>query len=304
MELSKLNLNLLRALHALLSSRHVTVAGKQIGLSQSAMSISLKQLRELFNDDLLVRGLGRSMQLTPLGKSLVAPVAEAMKLIDDIFVGRKPFIPESDTRTFHVGMTDMPSFILMPRLIKRLRVDAPNIKIIVHHPKYFQTTEIFESGELDLIIGVFENAPDTLKVQTLFVDEGVIVARKDHPGVKDGEIEMAEFLKYPLIQMTHPGAPYGNYIDKNLIRMGYDARVSVSVPHGLIPMISLPGTDYMTLTIRHMAEALTDQLDLAMLEPPFEVGPYVCRQYWHQQDNNDPAHQWLRRLFKEIADSI
>jgi len=109
-------------------------------------------------------------------------------------------------------------------------------------------------------------------------------------------------MKYPLIQMTHPGAPYGNYVDRNLIRMGYDARVSVSVPHALIPLISLPDTDFLTLTIRHIYENLGKQFDLKSANAPFEIGPYVCRQYWHQQDTNDPAHQWLRRVFKQVAD--
>lgn len=304
MELTKLNLNLLRALDALLTTRHVTVAGKQIGLSQSAMSIALKQLRELFRDDLLVRGLGRSMQLTPLAKSLVTPVNDTMKSINEIFIGHKPFVPETDVRTFHVGMTDMPSFLLIPRLIQRLHDEAPHIKIQVHHPKYLHTSEIFETGELDLIIGVFDSAPDTLKVQTLFIDEGVCVARKGHPGFKGGNLSMSDFLKYPSIMMTHPGAPHGNFVDRNLVRMGYDEHVSVCVPHGLIPLISLPNTDYITLTIRRLAYSFAPTYDLVMAEPPFELPSYVCKQFWHQQDTNDPAHQWLRRIFKEVAEEL
>lgn len=304
MEFSKLNLNLLRALNALLKTKHVTYAGKMIGLSQSAMSISLKQLRNIYNDEILVRGIGHSMQLTSLGKSLVGPVDEAMRLIDDIFQGEKPFIPEKDSRTFHICMTDLPSYILLPTLIKRLQEEAPHIKIIIHHPQYFKTLDIFEPGDIDLLVGLFEGVPENLKTQNLFSDEGVIALRKDHPAIKNGKLEMEDFLNYPLIQFVNPGTAYLNFMDKNLARTGYDERVAIKVPHALTPLLAVMNTDYMTLTIKGVAKSLSQYMDITMVKPPFKVGPYLCHQYWHQKDNNDPAHKWLRQLVKEIADTV
>lgn len=75
--MDKLNLNLLRALHALLTCRHLTLQAK-MGISQSSMSVYLKQLREHFHDDLLVRGQGHIMQLTPLANSLIGKTREAL----------------------------------------------------------------------------------------------------------------------------------------------------------------------------------------------------------------------------------
>ena len=53
--LTELDLNLLNALQALLSERHVTRAGQRVGLSQPAMSAALARLRRYFDDELLVR---------------------------------------------------------------------------------------------------------------------------------------------------------------------------------------------------------------------------------------------------------
>src|SRR5689334_1650282 len=55
MNLRSIDLNLLVALEALLSERHVTKAADRIGLSQPAMSNALGRLRALFGDELLVR---------------------------------------------------------------------------------------------------------------------------------------------------------------------------------------------------------------------------------------------------------
>ena len=50
------NLNLLVSLEALLTEAHVSRAAHRLGVTQSAMSHSLKQLREWLGDPLLVRG--------------------------------------------------------------------------------------------------------------------------------------------------------------------------------------------------------------------------------------------------------
>ncbi len=65
MNINQLNLNLLRALYTLITCQHVTLAAQKIAVSQSSMSLSLKQLRQFFNDSLLVPGQLKMMQLIP-----------------------------------------------------------------------------------------------------------------------------------------------------------------------------------------------------------------------------------------------
>jgi len=76
MQLNRFDLNLLIALDALVHEKNVTRAAERVFVSQPAMSAALQKLREYFNDQLLVR-VGRDMELTPRGLSLVEPVREA-----------------------------------------------------------------------------------------------------------------------------------------------------------------------------------------------------------------------------------
>jgi DNA-binding transcriptional LysR family regulator len=62
-------LNLLVVLHALLAERHVTRAGKRLGLAQSATSNALDCLRSLFGDQPVER-TGAGMTTTPLAQTL------------------------------------------------------------------------------------------------------------------------------------------------------------------------------------------------------------------------------------------
>ncbi len=100
MQLNRFDLNLLIALDALLHEKNVTRAAERVFVSQPAMSAALQKLRDYFNDQLLVR-VGRDMELTPRGLSLVEPVREALLRIQ-ITLGTQPtFDPAKVQRELH-----------------------------------------------------------------------------------------------------------------------------------------------------------------------------------------------------------
>lgn len=66
------------------------------------MSIYLKQLREHFHDDLLVRGQGNIMQLTPLANSLIGKARQALSLIETLFNTIETFNPLISERSFSI----------------------------------------------------------------------------------------------------------------------------------------------------------------------------------------------------------
>ena len=72
-DIFSVNANLLVAFAVLTRERSVTRAARRFGVSQSAMSGLLAQLRQLFDDPLLVRA-GNSMLLTPKAEALARKV--------------------------------------------------------------------------------------------------------------------------------------------------------------------------------------------------------------------------------------
>jgi len=69
MNFGRLNLNLLRVFDVICEERSVTAAGERLGLTQSAVSHALNQLRALFNDELFIRS-----------GSVMIPTTRALKL--------------------------------------------------------------------------------------------------------------------------------------------------------------------------------------------------------------------------------
>jgi DNA-binding transcriptional LysR family regulator len=71
MDIRKVDLNLLPVLDALLRHRSVTLAARELEMSQSALSSSLARLRELLGDSLFVR-TGRGLLPTPRAALLLS----------------------------------------------------------------------------------------------------------------------------------------------------------------------------------------------------------------------------------------
>src|SRR5437868_3077316 len=117
MNLRQVNLNLLVALHALMTQRNVTRAAEAVGLTQSAMSGELRRLRALFGDDLLVR-VGRDYHLTPLAEDLVQPVADIMAAVEHTLAHRLTFDPATDERSFSIGMSDYAMVVLLQPVLQ------------------------------------------------------------------------------------------------------------------------------------------------------------------------------------------
>lgn len=302
--IENINLNLLKALDALLSEQNVSKAGEKTGVTQSAMSITLAQLRKLYQDDLLVRGSQGRMQLTALAKKLVQPVREAMFKVEAVFVTSAPFEPATTIRTYHVGMSDYIAFVLLPKLMQKIITVAPGIKIVQHAVNHMDNLAPFDELNLDVVIGDFQSVPSSLKTTRLFADQGVIVADKRHPAFRDKKFTVKKLLAYPQVFVTLESQPEENFIAEMLKKMGYKVNISLMTPHTLIALQTLPGTQLMTNTVIRLAEPFLQPLGLMMRETPYKLRPYHAKLYWHTRDQNDLGHQWLRALIKEISNTI
>lgn len=299
-----INLNLLKSLDALLREQNVSKAGLKLGLTQSAMSLALKQLRQIYQDDLFVRGQGSRMILTPFAKTLLPRVQAALQAAESAFTAHLPFEPKLSQRTFHLGMSDYIAFVVLPKLMQAIAKQAPNIKIVQHAVNYLDNLARFEELSLDVVIGDFPKAPLTLKTTGLFSDKGVIVADKQHPLMKQTRFTVKNMLHYPQVFVALESQPEENFIAKMLEEKGYKVDIALITPHTLIALQTLPGTLLMTNTVKKLATPFIKPLGLAMRETPYPLRHYQAKLYWHAKDQHDPAHQWLRGVIKQVVEKM
>ncbi len=306
MKVSSINLNLLITLNALLAEVSISNAAKKLNLSQPTVSLNLKQLREIFEDDLLVRGATNRMVLTCKAKDLRETVHEAMDKINIVFTKEKPFDPLSATNDFRIGMSDYTSTIIMPKLTEIMDKEAPDIRITMVHMTDLQSIDVFEKNRLDLAVGYYDKAPHRLNSQFLFRDDVVCIADKNHPVLqgKDREISLHDFLYYHHIYATFRDRVEDCQVQAGLDKINKKRIIRVQVPNIMTAMRMLKNTELICVTPNRIAMELKNNFNFAVSKLPFKVAEVEVSQFWQQVDNNNPPHHWLRRTIKRAVESI
>jgi len=167
-DLRRIDLNLLLTLHALLTEQHVTRAAVRLHKSQPAISHALAQLRDIFDDPLLVR---RENGLAPTARArdLLQPLGDALAQLNGL-LAESAFDAANARRCFRLALSDYGARSVLPALMRRLRSEAPGIDLAVMQASRETMLAQLADGETDLAIGVFPQLPRDIEVATLFED--------------------------------------------------------------------------------------------------------------------------------------
>jgi len=304
MQLNRFDLNLLIALDALLHEKNVTRAAERVFVSQPAMSAALQKLRDYFNDPLLVR-VGRDMELTPRGLSLVEPVREALLRIQ-ITLGTQPtFDPAKVKRSFTIICSADAHLRVMPGALRRALREAPHIQC--HIEQFSETTlSRLEYGDADLYLGmnmlpVFgeKTFPDWLRVVEIRPVQWACVCAADHPSVQD-EIseELYRTLPHLIGWPNSHNVPLEEYIRRLL---GVEINVRATVQSLVEIPFLLQGTDLIATLPERLVTALNGTVPLKIFPLPMRVTETREVLVWHKRNEPDPGHAWMREILLEVA---
>jgi DNA-binding transcriptional LysR family regulator len=299
--LTRLDLNLLVALDALLTEANVTRAAARTAVGQSAMSASLGRLRVLFGDPILVRQ-GQLMLLTPFAEALKAPVRAAVTSVDAVFTRRPAFDHRIDAATFKIMATDYVTIVLLRPMLALLETIAPNIHIVV---KSFEQTyaTALRRGDVDMVVMPAEllAEDDEFESEDLFSDRYALVVDKAHPSVR-GSITLEELLSLKFVAY-HSGAVHP-ILDTELERQGVKLTVAVTTGAFVVAPFLVSGTTLASITLERLADQLVEPAGLRILDLPMEVRKIHQRSLWNASHNEDLAHTWLRETISHFGAAL
>jgi DNA-binding transcriptional LysR family regulator len=301
MDLAGVDLNLLVVFDALMAERHVTRAGERIGLSQPAVSASLKRLRHLLKDDLFIRR-SDEMQPTRKAQELAVPLRQALTQIQAALEPQS-FDPAVSQRLFKLATNDFAASILLPSLGARLSREAPGIDLRVIYADDSLGMKLLDEDTIDIAIAPFEQYDLQFERKHLLEPAGFLcVMRKGHP-LEGQPLTLETFAEAPQLLISRTGDASG-FVDEILAEVGLKRRVAFTVPSFLLAPIVLAQTDYIAVLPRQMVEMFKQMLDLVAYEPPFPQRKFPLGMLWHQRLSKDPGHLWLRNTLAEVASSI
>jgi LysR family transcriptional regulator, nod-box dependent transcriptional activator len=304
MQFHRFDLNLLIALDTLLREKNITRAAEKVFVSQPAMSAALHRLRDYFNDPLLVR-VGREMELSPRGQSLVEPVREALLLIQATLGTQPTFTAASTQREFSLILSEEAVPGLLPAILQRVSTEAPGIRINIELVSHSALSRL-EYGEADLCLCLdslrlfdVRAYPDTLRSVRLRPVRWVCVVDRDHPTVGDSLSEEQYFA------LPHVFGRPGGYTTtaQELVRRLFDIDlpVHITVPSLLHLPLVVRGTRLIATVPDRVAQMFAATLPIKTFPLPLNIPPLHEILLWHKRHDSDPAHAWLRELVTQLT---
>lgn len=296
MEDTGLHLNQLRLVEALWRTGNLSEAAHEIGITQPAASHALARMRRQLEDPIFVR-TSDGMRPTPYGTRLATSIRDALQALR-VGLDRTRFEPVTSKRVFSVFMTGVGQVLFLPRLLKRLSVEAPGVTIRVRHVPAKAPHLLLESGEVDLAIGAFTTLISGCRQRRLFRERFVCVVRRDHPAFADGMTPEA-FQSVPHA-LAEPTGYVEDLLDRWLSRQKAQRVVKLHVPYFLALPHVVAQSNLLAFMSNRVAEAYAQILPLKIMQPPTKLPTYDSKLFWHERFHRDPANSWLRDLFVDL----
>jgi DNA-binding transcriptional LysR family regulator len=284
------DLNLLRVLDALLTEAQVSAAARALNLSQPATSAALTRLRAALDDPILVRD-GNRMRLSPLAERLRPMVRRLLEDIEHTFKASGDFDPTKSERCFRVLANDYAIAVVLSPLLESVQREAPRVTVEIL-PLEDHFVERLAADDYDLAIRDRWSLRSSRRLETLFREEYVVIARKDHPCLSR-KPTLDEYLAEGHVLISPSGRVPG-VVDAPLKGLKRQRRVAVTLPHFLAGPAIVARTDFVMTLPRRIARLFSELYALRIFLPPLPVPGFDVSVAWTPRSDTDAAIGWLR----------
>ncbi|WWO97399.1 MAG: LysR family transcriptional regulator [Candidatus Dasytiphilus stammeri] len=282
------DLNLLIVLDILLEVCSVSKTAKKLNVTPPAISKSLNKIRETFQDQILVRS-GSKLILTPLAFQLKPQIRHIINNIRNILYQNLTFRVGKKSLLFNIVSNDLLISILSYHFISKIEPDEP--KILIEF-KYDNLSENFlRQDNLDLYIGESRDLSPEIKIRTVYRDNCLIIANKQHEILKKNK-NIHNLSHYNFISTK---GKLNTIIDQIFIAKGYQRKVIGINPSYFSTLETIINTDCLAVIPIFFADTINRlKIEIATFEPEMILPPISFIQAWHPRNDNSPAHKWLR----------
>jgi DNA-binding transcriptional LysR family regulator len=325
MNLSSINLNLIVILDAILTEQHISKAAKKINLSQPRISNALRELREIFDDELLIRTKHNQMILTEKAVKLKISVRNILTEVNLLFEENQPFNPAAFHGNFNILMSDYVTTTFLPLLTKYLNKNAPGITISTYTFDYIHKAPENILNSLNLIIAVhipMDNHIGFNMKEFLFDDELVYTANSSHQIFKNCSDEKIEEFPCLEINMHDEFLPlnqsdndanetssirrdiYWQNDTGNLTNQKYTngSVTAMPVSNIMIACNILNSSDIICISPKKLLLPIYKHFNLNIKKLSKHKSKLEFYQYWKNNTDNKQSLVWLRKIIKQIAE--
>ena len=247
----------------------------------------------------------RAEQLQPLVRGIIASVEKVMQ-------SDAGFDASNSDRVFRLSVSDYSESTLLPHLLRRMRLEAPNITLDILTPSdvSFQDMEL---GNVDLVINRFDELPESFHQKTIWRD-GFSCLINHHNPIRN-HFNLDSYLEASHVWVSKTGMGIGvgvepgpgqelGWVDNALAKLGKTRRIRVFTRHYQSAMQLAELRDLIITLPNKAANLMKDHPGVIILPPPFEIPDIELKMAWGPLLQHNPAHRWLRRLITEVTREV
>lgn len=220
------SLRQLRAFRAVYQLRKVSAAAEQLALTQSAVSVLIRQLEDGLGTRLFDRTT-RSLSPTSAAQEAIVVAERVLRDVESLGAGLTDL---AQLRRGRVSLAVTPTLgeIMLPPVVERFRAQHPQIQVVIDDCSPDQFVSRVVGGHVDLGLGAPERAAADVDTQRLLVDHLALVCRKDHALARRRTVRWADLHGHSLITVR-PGYGIRPLIDGAAAQAGVQLHVANEV---------------------------------------------------------------------------
>jgi LysR family transcriptional activator of mexEF-oprN operon len=290
-DLRRTDMSLLVIFEAMMHERNVSRVGEKLFLGQPAVSSALARLRTMFADPLFIRN-GRCMEPTARAEDLFQILTPLLDTIAITLSQVSDFDPLNSKHTFHVGLSDDVEYGLLPTFLRRLRREAPGIRLVIHHTDCRNISTLLGNGTISVGVSHTGELPATAKRKCLRLIEPMVL-RADSAREP---LDLEEFCRRPHAIISSFGALVAE-VDRALKGSARERISALELPQFSALAVLLTHSDLLAVVPDYVAHTMAACTGLRAEPLPLKVSAPELSMVWRGVADNDPAERWLRSRF-------
>lgn len=297
-KLSRLDLNLLVSLQALLEEKSVTRAAARLFISQPAMSRVLQRLRYQLDDPLFTR-TGNELVPTPKARDLQQRLPRLLDGILDM-VSEGEFDPTTYVGEITIAVPEFVAISLISQLTKVITQYAPGLILSISSETDSVEGELAD-GVLDFAIDIEKTMTGDITTTPLAIFTPSIWMREGHPLAHKETVTLTEILEYPFIQYyllisKRVSARTDARFDRALRELGLKRKKTLVTNQLMTAMETVCDTDCLMVAAKYGVTMEREMHRIIRKRYPADIpheGKIKLVLLQHKRTSGSPIHQWL-----------
>lgn len=296
MDISGLDLNLLRVFDAVFRHGSVSRASQELGLSQPAASQAVTRLRQLLGDPLFERMHG-GVRPTPRAERLAVAVRMAMATLEVALAEAHTFEPRKADKRFRIHLSDIGEARFLPPLMLALHERAPHVQLETLPMPLAEIADALDRGSLDIAIGFLPGVTGTQQ-QVLLSDHYAVLLRQAHPVLKG--LRGKRLGQEALYRLDFVAVRSHSETLRILRTLDLQDQVRLSAAHFMAVPSIVRQTDLAVIMPAEIAETFEAQGGYVMLQADLPESAFDVSLHWSWRFAREPANLWLRELVSKV----